>query len=143
MQEEDKLAARIRSLEAFAAANPQLYRFRVILVALLGYAYLLGLVVLLLGLVAFTLYFVSINYLPIKVLWIPLVIAGLELKALWITSPEPDGRKIERHRAPALFDLIDETSKALNGPKVNTCSSTISSTLRSLRFRSWHVWLAE
>ena len=118
MEEEDKLAARIRSLEAFAAANPQLYRFRVALLALLGYAYLLSLVVLLLGLVAFTLYFVSINYLLLKVLWIPLVIAGLVVKSLWITMPEPEGQELDRHEAPALFDLIDEISKALNGPKV-------------------------
>lgn len=115
---EDELAARIRPLEAFAAANPQLYSFRVALLALLGYAYLLGLVVLLLGVVAFTLYYVSINYLLLKVLWIPLVLAGLVLKALWITVPEPDGKELRRHEAPALFDLIDEISKTLNGPKV-------------------------
>ncbi|HKV35710.1 MAG TPA: M48 family metalloprotease, partial [Pyrinomonadaceae bacterium] len=118
MEEEDKLAARIRPLEAFAATHPQRYRFRVALVALLGYGYLLGLVVLLLTLVAFTLYYVSFNAVMIKILWIPLVIAGLVLKALWITVPEPDGKKLERHEAPALFDLIDEISKALNGPKV-------------------------
>lgn len=119
MEEEDKLAARIRPLEAFAAANPQLYRFRVAMLALLGYAYLLGLVVLLLGIVAFTLYNVKLNAGLIKILWVPLVLAGLVLKSLWITVPEPDGKELQRHEAPALFDLIDEISKALNGPKVD------------------------
>lgn len=118
MEEEDKLAARIRSLEAFAATNPQLYRFRVALVALLGYAYLLGLVVLLLTLVAFTLYYVRLNFVLLKILWIPLVLAGLVLKALWITVPEPEGKELERHEAPALFDLTDEISKGVNAPKV-------------------------
>lgn len=36
MEQEDKLAARIRPLEAFAAAKPKLYRFRVALLASLG-----------------------------------------------------------------------------------------------------------
>ena len=118
MEEEDKLAARIRTLEAFAAANPQLYRLRVALVALLGYIYLLVLVVLLLGIVAFTLYYVRLNIVLIKILWIPLVLVGFVLKALWITVPEPDGKELERHEAPELFGLIDEISKTLDGPKV-------------------------
>ena len=117
--EEDKLAARIRPLEAFAATNPQLYRFRVALLASLGYAYLLTLVVLLLGFVAWTLYFVRFNGAMIKILWIPLVLAGLVLRSLWITIPEPDGKELQRHEAPALFELIAEVSKALNGPKVH------------------------
>ncbi|HXQ70129.1 MAG TPA: M48 family metalloprotease [Pyrinomonadaceae bacterium] len=119
MEEEDKLAARIRPLEALAAANPQLYRFRVALLALLGYAYLLGLVVLLLTLVAFTLYYVRLNFVLLKILWIPLVLAGLVLKSLWITAHEPDGKELQRHEAPALFDLVDEIRKTLNGPKVD------------------------
>ncbi len=116
--EEDKLAARIRPLEAFAAANPKLYRFRVALLASLGYAYLLLLVVLLLGFVAWMLYTVRFNGALIKILWIPLVLAGLVLRSLWITVPEPDGKELQRHEAPALFDLIDEVSTAINGPKV-------------------------
>lgn len=118
MEEEDKLAARIRPLEAFAAANPQLYRFRVALLASLGYAYLLFLVLFLLGIVAFTLFYVRINAALIKILWIPLVLVGLVLKSLWVTVPEPDGKELQRDDAPALFDLIDEVNKAIDGPKV-------------------------
>jgi Zn-dependent protease with chaperone function len=117
--EEDKLAARIRPLEAFAAAKPQLYRFRVALLALLGYAYLLFVVVFLLAIVAVTLYFVRINAALLKILWIPVVLAGLVLRSLWITIPEPDGKELQRGDAPALFDLMDEVSKTLNGPKVD------------------------
>lgn len=117
--EEDKLAARIRPLEAFAAANPKLYRFRVALLALLGYAYLLIVVVVLLAIVAATLYFVRFNWWLIKILWIPLVLAGLVLRSLWITIPEPDGKELQRHEAPELFAVIDEVNKSLNGPKVN------------------------
>ena len=117
--EEDKLATRVRPLERFAAANPQLYRVRVALLASLGYAYLLFVVVFLLGLVFVTIYFVRLNAALIKILWVPAVLAGLVLKSLWITVPEPDGKELKRDEAPALFQLIDEVSKTLSGPKVD------------------------
>ena len=117
--EEDKLATRVRPLERFAAANPQLYRVRVALLASLGYAYLLFVLVFLLGLVFVTIYFVRLNAALIKILWVPAVLAGLVLKSLWITVPEPDGKELKRDEAPALFQLIDEVSKTLSGPKVD------------------------
>lgn len=117
--EDNKLAARIRPLEEFAAANPERYRFRVALLALLGYVYLLVIVTLLLALVAGILLYARINAITIKVLWIPLVLAGLVLKALWVTIPEPDGKELQREQAPALFDLIREVSDTLKGPKVH------------------------
>ena len=117
--EENNLAAQIRPLEALAAANPRLYRLRVALLASLGYVYLLALVAFLLGIVAFVLFYVSINAAVIKILWIPLVLVGLVLRALWVTIPEPDGKELQRSDAPALFELIKEISTALNGPKVH------------------------
>ena len=117
--EDNKLSARIRPLEAFAAANPELYRFRVALIALLGYAYLLVVVVILLALVAGTLSYVRFDWVMIKILWIPLVLAGLVLRAFWVTIPEPDGKELQREQAPALFDLIHEVSEKLEGPKVH------------------------
>lgn len=117
--EDNKVAARIRPLEAFAAANPGLYRFRVALLALLGYLYLLVIVALLLGLVAGTVLYTRVNAITIKILWIPLVLAGLIVRALWVTIPEPDGKELKREQAPALFDLIGEVSNSLQGPKVH------------------------
>src|SRR5687767_13612042 len=117
--EEAKLAALIRSLETFAAANPRLYRLRVGLLAALGYAYLLIIVSILLAVVAVTLFYVQFNWLTLKVLWIPLALVGLVLRSLWITIPEPDGMKLQPEQAPALFDLIKEVSTALSGPKIH------------------------
>lgn len=117
--EENNLAAQIRPLEAFAAANPALYRFRVALLASLGYVYLLVLVALLLGIVAAALLYARLNAGIIKLLWIPLVLVGLVLRAMWVTIPEPDGKELQKSDAPALFELIDEITTALNGPKVH------------------------
>lgn len=117
--ENNPLAARIRPLEAFAASNPALYQFRVALLALLGYAYLLLVVALLLAIVVATFLYTSINFLVIKVVWIPLVLVGMVLRSLWITIPKPDGLELQRSDAPALFDLIEEITQKLNGPKVH------------------------
>src|SRR5687767_13676339 len=115
--EENNLA--IRSLESFAEARPGLYRLRVGLLAALGYVYLLLVVLILLAIVAATLFYVRLNWIAIKVLWIPLALVGLVLRSLWITIPEPDGMKLQREQAPALFDLIREVTTALNGPKIH------------------------
>src|SRR5690349_3319728 len=117
--EDNKLAARIRPLEAFAARNPALYRFRVVLLALFGYAYLLAIVVLLLGIIVAVALSVRFNFLVIKILWIPLVLVGIVLRSLWITIPEPDGKELQRSDAPGLFELMEEVRRKLDGPKVH------------------------
>jgi Zn-dependent protease with chaperone function len=115
----DKLATLIPSLEAFAAEKPGSYKLRVALLAALGYAYLVFIVLILLGVVAAILLYARLNWVVLKILWIPLVIVGIVLKSLWITLPEPDGMELERDQAPALFDLINEVTTKLNGPKIH------------------------
>jgi Zn-dependent protease with chaperone function len=122
---QDQFEALIKPLEGFAASRPEAYRFRVLLLAALGYAYLLIIVLILLSLViALPVYMWmygirGINAFTIKILWIPLVLIGLVLRSLWITIPEPDGKEITREHATPLYELIDEITKSLNGPKVD------------------------
>ena len=117
--QEDKLATLIPSLETLAEKNPATYRLRVGLLAALGYVYLFVVVATLLSVVAGAIYGMGIKPLMIKILWIPLALAGLVLRSLWITLPEPDGMELKRDQAPALFDLIDEVSTRLSGPKIH------------------------
>ena len=117
--EDDKLAALIRPLEKFAAEKPGLYRFRVALLAALGYAYLLFVGLVLLAIVAAILLYARLNWVVLKILWIPLVLVGIVLRSLWITIPEPDGAELQREQAPALFDLIHEVTTKLNGPNIH------------------------
>ena len=117
--EDDKLATLIPSLEKFAAEQPDSYKLRVALLAVLGYAYLLFVVLILLGIVAVILLYARLNWVVLKILWIPLVIVGIVLRSLWITLPEPDGMELQREQAPALFDLIHEVTTKLNGPKIH------------------------
>jgi Zn-dependent protease with chaperone function len=116
---DEKLAALIPRLEEFARRKPASYRLRVALLAILGYAYLFAVVVLLLLLVYWVLAYVRINYLTIKVVWIPLVLAWVVLRSMWVTLPAPDGSELTREQAPQLFELADELQKALSGPKAH------------------------
>ena len=117
--EDDELATLIPSLEKFAAQQPESYKLRVALLAMLGYAYLLFVVLILLAIVAVILFYARLNWVVLKILWIPLVIVGIVLRSLWITLPEPDGAELRRDQAPALFDLIHEVTTKLNGPKIH------------------------
>ena len=60
--ENDKLATLIPSLEKFAAEQPDSYKLRVALLAVLGYAYLLVVVLILLGIVAVILLYARLNW---------------------------------------------------------------------------------
>ena len=117
--EEIKYANLINSLETFASTKPGLYRFRVALLAAVGYAYLLLIVLLLLAIVVVTLLYLRVNWLAIKLVWIPLAVVGIVLRSLWITIPEPEGKELSREQAPALFDLIGEVTRALRAPNVH------------------------
>ncbi|HEX5704960.1 MAG TPA: M48 family metalloprotease [Pyrinomonadaceae bacterium] len=113
----------IKRLEELSRKDPAAYRFRVILVAALGYAYLFAVVLALLALVAGVIWamFVTgrIDWMLLQVIWIPLVVAGLVLRSMWITIPPPDGKEVQREQAPSLFELVDEVRRALAGPEVH------------------------
>ena len=91
--------------------------------AALGYAYLFLVVFGLLGLVAVSVWAMirmnELNILAIKVLWIPLVLAGLVLRSMWINIPLPEGKEVEREQAPELFSLVRDVRSLLGGPEIH------------------------
>jgi Zn-dependent protease with chaperone function len=121
---DNQIESLIKPLEMLAAVNPQRYRFRVLLLAALGYAYLLMIVGLLLAIIVGFLMLLyvkglTLNAWVIKIVWIPLVLIGLILRSLWITLPVPDGKELDQTHGPALFSLIAEIKQALQGPQVD------------------------
>src|SRR6185436_12833883 len=117
--QDERFVDLIKSLELYSVKNIGPYRFRVALLAALGYLYLLLIVLLLLGIVAAVLLSGHFNFITIKILWVPLVLAGLVLRSLWITIPEPDGKELKREQAPSLFEMVADVQSKLNGPKVH------------------------
>ena len=111
----------INRLEEFSRNNPGAYRLRVMLVAALGYGYLFAVMIGLLVAVYLVIWaMIAFGHAFLfKLVWIPLVLAWLVLRSMWITIPRPDGKEIQSDQAPELFDLIAEVRAALDGPTVH------------------------
>ncbi|HEX9917641.1 MAG TPA: M48 family metalloprotease, partial [Pyrinomonadaceae bacterium] len=113
----------VKRLEILARNAPAKYRFRVTLLALLGYAYIALILAVLLSL--FVLLFSlmwsqgKFNFVGVKVGWILLVLAWVVLQSLWVRLLPPEGFELTRAEAPRLFELIEEITHALNAPRIH------------------------
>lgn len=111
----DALVAR---LEESAKRNPGLYKLRVVGLALFGYGYLVGILLLLIALLIGALASLAV----LKGLAIKLIIpiAGfvwLVLKAMWVRIAAPEGYALKRKDAPALFARVDSIRRQLKAPQ--------------------------
>lgn len=128
--DEQRFAAMVERLEQESRAAPAAYKAKVALLAALGFAVLLfvllfaGLgIVLLLAVVGFLAYTGKFLVLLLKLgkflillaapLWILL---KSSVKALFTRFPKPAGREIRRAEAPALFAAIDRLRAHMKGP---------------------------
>lgn len=110
----------VKKLEDYAQQYPDNYKWRVGLLAALGYAYiflvlagLLGF----LGLVVLLIYYSGrINRGMVQLIMLLLVPAWMIMRSLWVSFPPPQGLKLQRQQVPKLFALIDELTKALKAP---------------------------
>src|SRR5688572_17265475 len=109
--EEKEFVALVDQLEGYARDNPGTYKLRIALLAALGYAFLIGIVLVVLLLVLAVIYYARLNWLIIKILLIPLGIAGIVLRSLWVEFPEPDGHELRYEDAPRLFRSEEHTSE--------------------------------
>jgi Zn-dependent protease with chaperone function len=119
----EKFDEMVKRLEILAKNEPAKYRFRVALLALLGYAYI-GLVLAVLIFLFVLLFGVAwkngrFNFFVGKIGWVLLVLAWIVLRSLWIKLLPPDGFELTRAEAPRLFDLIEELTHALNAPRIH------------------------
>jgi Zn-dependent protease with chaperone function len=111
----------VERLERSAARSPGAYRFKLALLAVAGYAVLAVALVLALalslGLGLVLLLTKSVWAIKlIKLVWIPLVLAWLILKALWVKIPEPEGRRLRPGEAPALEREIERLRREAGAP---------------------------
>ncbi|HKI93822.1 MAG TPA: M48 family metalloprotease [Gemmatimonadales bacterium] len=113
--------ALVERLERDSARNAASYRRRVAGLAVLGYAYVFGMLIVLIalaaGVAAAMIY--GTNIVLIKLLIGLLVLIGAVVSALWVKMTPPGGFLLTREATPALFELIDRTSAALHAPPVH------------------------
>ncbi len=115
----DQYGTLVRALEQRARRYPALYRTQVAAVAALGYAYVVGLLLLLIGLV------VGLGYLAlyagggailVKLLLPIAALAYVLLRALWIHVPDLEGIPLPPDRFPALAATIERLRVRMDAP---------------------------
>ena len=112
----------VRMSEIASAENSSAYRRSVAAFAALGYAWVLGCLVLALGMVAWALPpllegrfkfgFVMVLISRLTLLW-------TSLQALWLRSDAPDGVEITAVEAPALFEALERIRRKIKGPHIH------------------------
>ena len=112
----------VRMSEIASAENSSAYRRSVAAFAALGYAWVLGCLVLALGMVAWALPpllegrfkfgFVMVLLSGLTLLW-------TSLQALWLRSDAPDGVEITAVEAPALFEALERIRRKIKGPHIH------------------------
>ena len=116
----------IKELARLARQHPQKYKLQVKLLANLGYAYIILLIVISLGLTGILIYFGLffpletssglVNVLLVCLGILPFVIALIIFKSLKVYFPKPKGLELNRQKVPELFQLIDELTSTLRTP---------------------------
>ncbi len=112
----------VRMSEIASAENSSAYRRSVAAFAALGYAWVLGCLLLALGMVAWALPPLLAG--RFKFGFVMVLISGLtllwtSLQALWLRSDAPDGVEITAVEAPALFDALERIRRKIKGPHIH------------------------
>ena len=112
----------VRMSEIASAENSSAYRRSVAAFAALGYAWVLGCLVLALGMVAWALPPLlegRFKFGFVMVLISGLTLLGTSLQALWLRSDAPDGVEITAVEAPALFEALERIRRKIKGPHIH------------------------
>ena len=114
----------VERLTVEARQQPAAYRRRVVLAALIGYAFILAVVGLLLAIAAVSI--VSIFYaralagIEIKIAFIAAVVALGLLRSMAVAPYRPEGIEVTADDAPALFAMVDHVRGKVGGARIDT-----------------------
>jgi Zn-dependent protease with chaperone function len=113
----------VRRLESHAAASPRLYKLRVALLALLGYAYIGAILLVLAATIAGCAWAMIVsrtgNAALFKIALALLILASVIIRSLWVTFAPPSGRRLTAADAPTLFAEAEELRRAVRAPKAD------------------------
>ncbi|TLS35804.1 M48 family metallopeptidase [Pseudalkalibacillus caeni] len=113
----NRLEDKIKKLEAYADKNPGAYRFRVGLLAFLGYFYVLFILAAALFLLGISIFYIidsGFSFGSAKVVLITGSLSFILFRALWVKQFEPEGYELSREEAPSLFEMVDKLTKELH-----------------------------
>lgn len=122
MQTSVEFDSYVARLERVSRDAPRLYRARVLLFGMLGYAYVFGTLAALIGAVIVVGALVAKHggLVILGKLAIPVVIlAWTILRAMWVGFSAPEGKEITRADAPELFAEVDAIRRAVKAPRAH------------------------
>ncbi len=112
----------VRLSEHASAANSKAYRRSVAMFAALGYAWVIGCLLLAAGVLAWTAGAMLRGQFKGSYVWLLLGAGGLlwtTLQALWCRLDEPAGVELLPADAPALFEALERIRKKIKGPPIH------------------------
>src|SRR5579875_1127284 len=118
--EQQAFESLIGRMEALANSRPAAYRRRVLLLALLGYGYLVLISMVLLALIILMMLNLKASALLITGLYLliaPILI--LVVRSMWAAQKAPVGEPLTREQVPELFAVLDALAIRLNTPALD------------------------
>lgn len=121
----DEFKALVKRAEVDIAQRPQVYKTRLLTLAMLGYGFVFGLGVLAIGLLAgsVALGFYSTLWLVLlikkKLIFALIAVLWVLFKALWVRFDVPTGYVLDPARYPLLFAEIEALRRRLGAPRVH------------------------
>ena len=117
----DEFSALVARLEQTSAANPKAYKARVVALGLLGYGYVLLIVLLSLVLTLVVLAIgIKSPVVAFKIGLPLLAFVAMLLRALWVRLEAPTGIRLLRKEQPALYKILDKIRRKLKGPRLHS-----------------------
>jgi Zn-dependent protease with chaperone function len=118
----EQFSEMVERLEGEARKNPSGYKLRVALLAALGYAYILFILIVILALAALlgALILTGKGIVLLAKLAIPVVASLIIIvRALWVRIPKPEGIALSPRQAGPLFSEVDQFRRNVKGPKIH------------------------
>jgi len=115
--------ALIQRLEREATLTPVTYRRKLGALALLGYGYVFGILVLLVSGLASLVWFAAFKpwvLIALKKLWWAIgLLIYVVVRAMWVTLDPPSGRRVTREEYPRLFGIIEQLRRKAQAPHLS------------------------
>lgn len=111
----------IRSQESLANRDPVAYRRKVLLLGVLGYAYIFGVLLLVVSLLIGLVWLMTAtgrgNTIEVKIGFVLLLLIVSIVRSLFVKFEEPDGVPLSREEAPQLYATVDAIADRLQAPR--------------------------
>jgi len=115
---DDQFEQLVSRLEIQAQNNPAGYQFKVLLLALLGNAYLGAILLLIVALIIGAFASLAVfKAFAVKAIIALSIFLWIVIRALWVKLPPPEGTEVNASQSPQLFAMIDELRRQLGAPK--------------------------